>query len=176
MVGNFMGDFVRGNKLEVYPEGIQRGIKLHRKIDTFTDLHPIVRLGTHLLHPAHHKYAPVILDVFYDFLLAKNWSTYSDQSLQEFTQNIYKTLERNIAWMPPSLQRRLPLMIADDWLVRYGEWSGLAFTFSRIKLRVSKPEHFDTVIESLQMLENELDKGFCQFFPDVIEFVNCECY
>jgi acyl carrier protein phosphodiesterase len=175
LIGNFMGDFVRGSQLDQYPESIQAGIHLHRKIDTFTDAHPVVREGARLLRPEHSRYAPVILDVFYDFLLIKNWFRFSEESLREFTQNVYTTLERNIEKMPPALQRRVPHMIADDWLMRYGEWDGLAFAFSRMRLRVSRPAYFDQVIDSLQQHEAALDAGFQQFFPDVIAFVECEC-
>jgi len=175
LIGNFIGDFVRGSQLDHYPEGIQAGIWLHRKIDTFTDAHPIVREGARLLRPEHSRYAPVILDVFYDFLLIKNWSTFSDESLRKFTQNVYKTLERNMEQMPPALQRRVPHMIADDWLMRYGEWDGLAFAFNRMQLRVSRPAYFDGVTDNLKQHEATLDAGFLAFFPDVIHFVKCEC-
>lgn len=175
LIGNYMGDFVRGSQLRQYPEDIQAGIVLHRKIDTFTDVHPVVREGVRLLRPQHSRYAPVILDVFYDYLLIKNWSAFSDQSLREFTQNVYKILARHIEQMPPALQRRTPMMIADDWLMRYGEWDGLDFAFSRLRLRVSRPECFDNVTDSLKQHENALDAGFQRFFPDVIEFVKCAC-
>lgn len=175
LIGNYMGDFVRGSQLEQYSEEIQAGIILHRKIDAFTDVHPVVRESVRLLRPKHSRYAPVILDVFYDYLLIKNWSAFSDQSLREFTQNIYKILERHIEQMPPALQRRTPMMIADDWLMRYGEWDGLAFAFSRMRLRVSRPECFDGVIENLQRHEAALDAGFLEFFPEIMAYVACEC-
>ncbi|MDX1940709.1 MAG: ACP phosphodiesterase [Saprospiraceae bacterium] len=171
LIGNFIGDFVRSRDDAQYSAGIQRGLKLHRKIDSFTDTHPAVLESVRLLRPYHRKYAPVVLDVFYDFLLAKNWTQFSVQSLKKYTQNIYKILESNIHLMPPVLQHRLPLMIADDWLVRYGEWDGLAFTFSRMKLRASKPGHFDNVIEHLQAHLEPLDKGFQRFFPEAIQYV-----
>ncbi len=174
LIGNFIGDFVRSREDALYPAGIQRGLKLHRKIDTFTDMHPVVVESVRLIRPYHRKYAPVILDVFYDFLLAKNWAQYSEQSLQYYTQNIYKTLEVNVGLMPPVLQQRLPLMIADDWLLRYSEWDGLEFTLSRMKLRASKPEHFDDVVAVLQQHEQALDTHFQQFFPEAIVFVQEE--
>lgn len=171
MLGNFMGDFVRKSADVDYPEGIRRGLELHRNIDTFTDTHPLVRESTRLLHERHHKYAPVLLDVYYDYLLVKNWEVFSTQSLLDFTQNVYKILESYIEIMPPVLQQRLPLMIADDWLVRYGTFEGLEFTFSRMRLRASKPSYFDHAVETLQLHLEPLNERFLQFFPDVMEFV-----
>ncbi len=172
LVGNFLGDFVRKSADENFSMGIRRGLQLHRKIDTFTDTHPVVRESTRLLHERHHKYAPVLLDVFYDFLLAKNWTLYSGESLENYTQKVYAILESYLPIMPPVLQHRLPLMIADDWLVRYGTLEGLEFTFSRMKYRVSEPSHFDGAIGSLQMNLEQLNTGFRQFFPEMIAFVN----
>lgn len=171
LIGNFIADFVRKADDVNYAEGIQRGLKLHREIDTFTDNHAIVRESTRLLHERHHKYAPVLLDVYYDYLLANNWEVFSEQSLSAFTQKSYKILKSNINIMPPVLQHRLPLMIADDWLVRYGTFEGLEFTFNRMKRRASQPSHFDNAVETLQMNLGPLDENFRQFFPDAINFV-----
>lgn len=170
LVGNFIGDFVRKSEDKNFSEGIQRGIELHRKIDTFTDNHPIVRQGTRLLHSRHHKYAPVLLDVYYDFLLTKNWQAFSNQQLQDFTQNVYKILETYLPIMPPVLQHRLPLMIADNWLVQYGKLEGLQFTFNRMKRRASEPSHFDDAVETLQLHLEPLNEGFQRFFPEAIEW------
>jgi len=174
MVGNFMGDFVRKAEDVNFSAGIRRGLELHRSIDTFTDRHPVVRESTKLLHAQHHKYAPVLLDVFYDFLLIKNWSDFSKQSLQQFTQSVYKILQKNRNIMPSVLQRRVPLMIADDWLVQYGKWEGLEFTFRRIRQRASQPGCFNGAVESLQRHEEALDVGFRQFFPEVVAYCSAK--
>ncbi len=171
LVGNFMGDFVRRRQDEHFPLEIQRGLRLHRSIDQFTDQHPAVLEGVRLLRPRHRKYAPVILDVFYDYLLAKNWERYAELPLSDFTRQTYATLEQHLPIMPPVLRQRLPLMIADDWLTRYGEWEGLAFALSRIARRASQPQQFDGVIEVLQQTEAPLDEQFQRFFPDAIAFV-----
>lgn len=171
LVGNFIADFIRKSQDYLFPPGIQRGLILHRNIDTFTDNHPIVREGTKLLHERHHKYAPVLMDVYYDFLLTKNWAQFSAESLPHFTQYIYKILEAHLPIMPPVLQHRTPLMIADDWLMQYGKWEGLAFTFNRMRRRASEPSHFDFAAETLQKYLEPLEEGFLQFFPDVVEYV-----
>ena len=75
-IGNFVADFITNRQLPHFTEGVQRGIWLHREIDAFTDAHPIVKQSTKRLHPFHHKYSPVIVDVYYDFLLAKNWDKF----------------------------------------------------------------------------------------------------
>jgi acyl carrier protein phosphodiesterase len=123
------------------------------------------------LRPVHGKYAPVILDVFFDYILVENWQHFSAEPLGEFAGFAYATLEKHVHLMPVFLQERLPLMIADDWLVRYGTKDGLAFTFSRMKLRSSFPEFFENALDSLQSDYSAYQREFLAFFPDAIHFV-----
>src|SRR3954453_2663939 len=93
MVGNFLGDFVRGrNLLERYKKNIATGIELHRTIDEFTDTHPIVAQSKNRLREKYRHYAAVIVDIFYDHFLAKNWSEYSSELLPDFADRAYQIL------------------------------------------------------------------------------------
>lgn len=172
MVGNFLADFISNKEVAKLPSDIQKGVLMHRQIDSFTDKHPMVKQGARRLHPTHGKYAPVILDIFHDFLLAQNWSRYADQPLPEFTRTVYEVLLRHLPLMPPLLHERLPRMVADDWLVRYGTEDGLRFTFSRVKMRSSAPEYFENAVESLTKDYNVFNEEFNSFFPDIIGDVN----
>ena len=106
-----------------------------------------------------------------DYILVKNWDKYSDIPLKEFTQEVYKILEKNIHIMPEYLQRRLPHMIADDWLVGYGTKEGLEFTFSRMKLRTNFPRFFENAVDSLMKDYQLYEDDFNLFFPDIIDAV-----
>jgi len=174
LVGNFLGDYIGNRPLKQYAAGIQEGILLHRKIDTFTDAHPQVLKGVRRLYPYHHKYSAVVIDIFYDFLLAHNWSKYSDQPLAEYTQQTYKILLEYIEIMPARLQKNLPLMVADDWLRNYGTRMGLENTFRRLQGRVSKPSHLSNTLDSLDRDFTNLNEEFNRFFPDIIEYVSVE--
>jgi acyl carrier protein phosphodiesterase len=172
MVGNFLADFISNKEVAQLPPDIQKGVKMHRQIDSFTDQHPMVKQGARRLHATHGKYAPVILDVFHDFLLAQNWDRYAEQPLPEFSRGVYEVLLRHLPIMPSLLHDRLPRMVADDWLVRYGTEDGLRFTFSRVKLRSSAPHFFENAVESLTKHYNEFNVEFNSFFPDIIDDVN----
>ncbi|MCG8326539.1 MAG: ACP phosphodiesterase [Chitinophagales bacterium] len=175
LVGNFLADYIGNSPLEQYPAGVQKGILLHRKIDSYTDVHPEVLSGVRRLYSNHHKYAPVVIDVFYDYLLSQNWELYSGQLLREFTQSTYKILMAHLEWMPSHLKKNLPLMIADDWLMSYGTKKGLAYTFSRLRNRLSRPEHLEGVMDSLERDMDLLNAEFNRFFPDVIAYVQESC-
>ncbi len=175
MIGNFIADFIRNKEVKNYSPEIQKGIVLHRQIDTYTDVHPLVKKGTHRLQQYHHKYSPVIVDVFYDYLLANNWEKYSGESLDEFCESVYKILENRIGDLPDKLQRRLPTMIEHQWLQAYKTEAGMRYTFKRLSERLSKPEYLDGVVDNLLESEEEFHKEFNSFFPQVINYVNDNC-
>lgn len=177
MIGNFLGDFVKNRDVPTFSEGIRQGIRLHRLIDSYTDAHPLVRQGTRRLHARHGKYAGVVLDVLYDYILANNWSQFGPGTLADFTQSAYRVLESHLPIMPSFLHQRVPMMIADNWLVRYGTQAGIAFTFERLQTRVSQPHYLEHVLLTLEEQEAELTEEFAVFFPDLAKEVGdfCAC-
>ncbi len=108
-IGNFISDSVRGNKYKSFPIGIQKGILLHRNIDTFTDAHKIFRKSTKRLHENYGHYSGVIVDIFYDHFLAKNWKLYSDQSLEEYTIKFYEVLLDKYDLLPARVQNLITI-------------------------------------------------------------------
>ena len=91
-VGNYVADFIRNRDLELFSDRIVEGVKLHRHIDHYTDTHPVVLKSTRKLRARHQKYAPVVIDVFYDFILAQNWGRFSKVDMRSFADNIYIVL------------------------------------------------------------------------------------
>ena len=175
MIGNFLGDFVKNRELPQFPEAVQQGIRLHRLIDSFTDAHPLVRQGTKRMHHRHGKYAGVVIDVLYDYVLANHWEKFGPGSLEVFTQRTYRVLEKHLPIMPERLHAIVPGMIADDWLVRYGTTDGIAYTFSRIQKRVSRPELLNNILMTLREEEAALTEEFTAFFPEIASEVKVFC-
>lgn len=168
IVGNFLADYINNKEVAVLPRPIQEGIRMHRKIDAFTDTHPMVRKSVERLRPNHRKFAPVVLDICFDYILVKNWKRYSVENIHQFTKKIYEILEDHSSLMPPKLQERLPRMIADDWLVKYGTEPGLRYTFERMKFRTRYPEYFMGAVDNFLKDYELYEKEFNQFFPDLI--------
>ncbi|MCP3929934.1 MAG: DUF479 domain-containing protein [Bacteroidetes bacterium] len=171
LIGNFIADFLNLKEVNKYPKTIQNGIQIHREIDHFTDNHPLVRKGIKRLFPYHHKYSPVVIDILYDYLLAVNWKRYHSFELDHFAQEAYEIVRRRIDEMPTFLQKYLPLMIADNFLLRYGTLDGLEFTFEKLQNRVSKPEHLENAVESLLRDYEDLNEEFNVFFPEIIDYI-----
>ena len=130
VVGNFAAEAVRGQAgLLAYPPAVQRGIRLHRFIDSFTDAHPLVRRSTARLRAAGlGKWAGVVADVGYDHLLARNFATYHydpTEPLPAFSQRQYTLLHARRQELPERLQHLLHYMRRDDWLTNYARPEGL---------------------------------------------------
>lgn len=168
-VGNFMADFIRNKEVELLPTRIKNGVFLHRAIDQYTDTHKMVKQGTKRLHASQGKYAPVVIDIFYDFLLASNWEKYSDLSYTSFSERKYKILEEHLELMPPKLQKILPKMIADEWLRHYQSLEGLEKTFNRVGKRTKFTSGFDTAVVQLMNDYESLNEEFNYFFPNIIK-------
>lgn len=125
MIGNFIADSIKGSKYTTYPPEIQKGILLHRQIDTMTDAHHAFRQSTKRLHKNYGHYSGIIVDIFYDHFLAKNWSRFSDVPLDDYIQSFYKLLREKNEILPENIQKMTPIMIKGNWLLIYSELEGI---------------------------------------------------
>ena len=118
-VGNFIGDYVKGNSYTRYPPSIQKGIILHRKIDTFTDLHPVFRESTRHFQPIYRRYAGVVADIVYDHFLAANWEQFSAQTLKNFVSESHRILMSHYFSLPGTVKQFLPFLIKSRRMEHY---------------------------------------------------------
>ena len=168
MAGNFMGDFVKGRaSLEKLDPEIVRGVELHRAIDYFTDHHPVVSQSKNRLRPTYRHYAGVIVDVFYDHYLARQWSKYHDLSLEDFAANVYATMQQLQHLLPESLQQMLPYMIRGNWLVGYSYTEGIQRTLTGMSRRTTHVSRMDEAINEMRKYDKEFEQEFDAFFPDL---------
>lgn len=166
-IGNFMADGVRGNKyLELHSE-IQKGIILHRTIDTFTDAHPIFRQSTKRLHANYHHFSGVIVDVFYDHFLAKNWSLYSDEKLEVYVANFYDSLTTHDDLLTEKAQMMKPYMIQQNWLLSYQTIEGIEKILSQMDNRIKRESNMRFSVQELKLFYNEFENDFTIFFNDL---------
>ena len=175
LIGNFLGDFLTLDEVRNLPESIREGVYLHRLIDSYTDQHARVKDGKRLLYPKFHKYAPVVLDIFFDYLFSRNWETFSGESLEHFRNRTYQSILNRLDWVPPRLHPRLRNMVAGCFLHEYASWEGMGRTFSRIQGYISYPALLDDPLPVLKEQEEKLNEVFLDFFPDLILEVNSFC-
>ena len=169
-IGNFIADGIRGKHYQHLPEEVQKGIVLHRAIDTFTDSHPVFRESTKRLHERYHHYAGVIVDVFYDHFLAKNWSQYSTEKLDGFVERFYQTLRDNYDLLTERTQGMMPYMIQYNWLVNYQYKEGIARILLQMDQRTKNNSKMQYSIEELEIFYTLFEEEFTTFFEDLRVF------
>ena len=174
-IGNFIGDFVKGTKLNTYPTRIREGISLHRKIDSFTDSHPVVRETVAILRPTFGRYSGIIADMYFDYFLAINFYSYaSNKSLRIFAFRFYVHALINYRHLPERVRGFIFHFITTNRLHRYSTMDGLKKSLTimaNYKISAIKPqETIDFLIDN----HTELEKLFHQFFPDLMEVVKQE--
>jgi acyl carrier protein phosphodiesterase len=174
LIGNLLGDFVKGS-LETpkncYSENILKGIRTHRKIDYFTDTHIIHRKSRQRLSKIHRHFTGVIIDIFYDHFLAKNWLFFSNKSLEQFIEKTYQSLEKNRDILPEKLNRAIPLMIAENWLILYQTIEGIDLVCRRLSRRIKRRNHLILAQNELRQSYEEIESDFLIFFPELINYV-----
>lgn len=169
-LGNFFADHIRGNKFKHFPERIQKGILLHREIDTFTDSHPIAKQSSKRLHKNYSHYSRVIVDIFYDHFLAKNWQNYSKVPLEEFIENFYDLLEDNYSVLPLATQRMMPYMVTDNWLLSYANLDGISKVLAGMNRRTKNKSKMNFAILDLEEHYSAFENEFTLFFEELITF------
>jgi len=135
LIGNMISDFVKGKKKFDYPINIQKGIALHRSIDTFTDTHPATKEAKTYFKQAVGSYSGAFVDVVYDHFLATSADTWKEKPLDQFAINVYKVLEANNQLLPEKFQRMLPYMKTYDWLYNYQFNWGIEKSFEGVARR-----------------------------------------
>lgn len=152
MLGNFIGEAVKGRLTGKWPAEIETGIALHRLIDTESDKYAQLNGVTERLHPHVGKYAPVALDLLNDFLLASSWERYHAESLEEFANRCYALLIKNRAILPVELHSLCDAMIRGRWLEGYATRSGIEGAMLGLSRRTRYPSH---LIRSLRAFDHD---------------------
>ena len=169
-LGSLLGDFVKGPLDGRYGDEITRAIALHRKIDSFTDAHPVVLQSKSRISAGRRRYAGVMMDMFYDHFLAKYWCEFHDEPLDEFTTRIYAILGRHHAILPERLQQMAPRMTQSNWLASYAEVRSIQTALDRMGQRLTRENRLLNSADELMEHYVELESDFRAFMPQVLQF------
>ncbi|MGX0888505.1 acyl carrier protein phosphodiesterase [Pseudomonas sp. ADAK2 TE3594] len=169
MLGSLYGDFVKGRLQGQFDPEIEAAIQLHRSIDVFTDRHPLVDIALSRFSLTRRRYAGIVLDVFFDHCLARDWTLYADQPLELFTAHVYRVLSAE-PQLPERLARIAPHMVANDWLGSYQEFEVLEQVLRGISRRLTRPEELAGAMQELRRLYEPLSEDFRLFYPQLQDF------
>ncbi|MGK0290416.1 MAG: acyl carrier protein phosphodiesterase [bacterium] len=164
-IGNLLGDFVKKHEDKNYSDAIQKGILRHRKIDRFTDYHPIFQTSRTRICSENRRYAGILIDIFYDHFLAKNWHLFSVISLEQFSDEFYQALQKNYSILPTRLQQMMPFFIKENWLLSYKHQSNIERTLLRFSKRIKRENSLSKSMDDLNLHFSELEHDFLELFP-----------
>lgn len=175
MIGALLGDFAGAAYAGEYTPEIEREIAIHRKVDIYTDSHPVVLAAKEQFEQGRRRFAGILLDIFYDHVLIVNWAQYnlqpSDRPASELIARFYRALQARRAILPERLQRMLPYMVEHDWLGSYREFAGVEIAVKRVSERLSRNgELLRDGLEDVRKNYASLSAGFHEFFPDLIGY------
>jgi acyl carrier protein phosphodiesterase len=169
-LGALLGDFVKDLTHPLYSPVLRFEIMRHRRIDRFTDSHPIVLEAKKLFSSTQRRYAGILLDMFYDHLLAKHWVRYSSVELEGYSLDFYQAFDEYAPILPERLQLMLPKMLAENWLLSYRDFAGIQQAIRRLSARLKNSSVMQYGCDELLQHYALLEVGFFSFFEELQQF------
>ena len=165
-----ISDHIKGRKQYDHSEDVQRGIRLHRAIDNFTDSHEIVRMAKEYFRPVYRLYSGALVDVVFDHYLAIEPTVFSESSLFEFSQNVYRELEKYQDSFPLRFAYMFPYMKDQNWLYNYRTPNGVEKSLSGVIRRAAYLDDARPAIDLFDQNYQPLKELFSQFWPELQAF------
>ncbi|MBC9251652.1 ACP phosphodiesterase [Pseudomonas alcaligenes] len=169
LLGSLYGDFVKGRLEGRFPAEIEAAIRLHRRIDAFTDRHPLIEQARARFPVERRRTSGILLDLFFDHCLARHWHDYAEEPLPQFTARVYAVLGAE-AQLPERLAAIAPRMAAQDWLGSYRDFAVLEQVLWGMSRRLSRPQMLEGAMAELETLYEPLTEDFRAFYPQLQEF------
>lgn len=166
IIGNLIADAYKGNKYKALPDGIAKGVLLHRHIDSFTDTSPQTINLKRILSPSLGRYAPVAIDVYYDHFLSLQWDNFHHQSLQEYVGHVHNHLESSLHELDPESRDFIEKLLRYKWLLAYGDKNSLAIIFKQMSIRFNV-EILSKAMESLESHYEDIRNCFSELYPNL---------
>jgi len=172
--GSLIGDFVRGAIDPTLPAGVRAGIALHRGVDAYTDAHPRVVAARARFEPPFRRYAGIVLDVWFDHLLARDWSRWGAGPLTTFSDDVRALLDRRADEVPPRMRRFVEYLRRNDLPARYRERPMIADVFGGLSQRLSRENPLARALPVVEAQADALEADFAAFFPDLLAYAEHE--
>lgn len=170
LLGNLISDFVKGKKKFDFPQGIQNGITLHRAIDTFTDAHEATRNAKEFFRPNYRLYSGALVDVIYDHFLATDENEFTVQSLLDFSQQVYSSIDKQEQWLPEGFAIMFPYMKEHNWLYNYRTRWGTGKSLGGVVRRAAYLTESETAFRLFEEHYQPLQLCYRQFWGELKPF------
>lgn len=170
LVGALEGDYRKGPLRGELPAPIERGVRLHRQIDAYTDQHPAIESLRREFPPGLRRYAGILIDLSFDHFLCRHWDAFASVERGDFNLAVYSRLSEARDHLSPGARRMAIRMAEIDLLGHYAHWDTVPASARRIGDRLQRGNPFLEADRQLAPLRERLEQAFLQFYPQVLEF------
>jgi acyl carrier protein phosphodiesterase len=174
LLGSLYGDFVKGPLEGRFSAELEAAIRLHRRIDAFTDRHPLIERARARFPVERRRTSGILLDLFFDHCLARDWADFAAEPLGQFTARVYRLLAAQRE-LPERLAYIAPRMAAQDWLGSYTDFAVLEQVLLGMSRRLSRPQLLTGAMGELERLYEPLSHDFREFYPQLQAFAIANC-
>ncbi len=168
-VGNFIADHIKLADAGHLPPEIKHGVLLHRRIDYFTDTHPLFIKSKRNFYDGFERYSGVLVDIYYDYLLAKNFDKFSEVKLDVFTENIYSVLQNNTQHLPETSKGFLNYVLQNNTFYEYSKIEGIELVLKHLSYRINHGIFLNESVPLFLQYEKSIEEDFLDFFEDLIK-------
>jgi acyl carrier protein phosphodiesterase len=169
ILGSLVADFLRGGIDPALPSGVREGIALHRSVDTWTDAHPEVVAARALFEPPYRRYAGILVDIWFDHLLARDWPRHAAGALPDFSRRVQALLRERAADLPPRMHGFARYLQANDLPAAYARRTVIGSVFEGVSQRLSRPNPVGSALPAIQAVAAPLQRHFELFFPALVQ-------
>ena len=169
VAGGFLGDFIKGPVPAEMPPNLARGVRLHRRVDAYSNQHQDIRQSCERFPPELRRIAPILVDIICDHLLARRWQEFHTDPIETFTAAAYRQVAEHQPWLSESAGKFLRYASEHDLFARYDDWSATASAMRSITRRLGKQELDAQMDRMTPALLPDLESDFLRYFPDILE-------
>lgn len=168
LAGGFLGDFIKGRVPEEMPRDLALGVRLHRRVDAYSNQQPDIRTSCERFPPELRRIAPILVDILCDHLLAQRWQDFHAVGLEQFTETIYSQVAEHDDWLTDSGHQFLSYAREKDLLARYADWSVTSGAMHSITRRLKRTDLDPLLKDAVPPILDGLAADFERYFPDIL--------
>jgi len=168
IAGGFVGDFLKGPVPPSLPPVLGLGVRLHRRIDAYSNRQPQIRKSCARFPDHLRRFAPVFVDVVADHLLARHWPRFHPGRLTEFTAAAYRAIRPHVPLLPERGRRFFAWMHEQDLLAAYADRAVMHRALAAVTRRLERPGLSDGLEAVVEERLDGLEEDFLEYFPDLL--------
>ena len=170
-IGGVLGDFVKGYLPAGLRPDLASGVALHRAIDGFADRHAAFAASRARISHARRRVSGVLVDLFYDHLLARDWANHGCGTLEDYTTRLYAVLKDYSGFLPEQARDVANRMRTHDWLCSYRSVAAVGHAIDQMAVhRLRRANPLAGGIEEFLADPEGFAADYRLFLPDALAF------